>query len=74
MAVKQGNRGGMACKEDTYRGVLMQENPLTGDWLIELGKVYGPYTGSKPAIKHIIDRYRKLEPENATVPQEANSC
>ncbi len=67
MAVKQGNRGGMACREDTYKGVLMQENPLTGDWLIELGKTYGPYAGDKKSIKQIIDRYRKLEPEDAAV-------
>lgn len=68
MAVTQGNRGGMACKEDTYRGVLLQENPLTGDWLVELGKPYGPYAGSKPAMKQIIDRYHKLEPEYVAVP------
>jgi hypothetical protein len=43
-------------KTFTYRGIVAKENPLTSQWLVELGEKYGSYfcTG-KSGVRKLID-------------------
>lgn len=51
----------MTVKQKMYRERAVRQNPLTGDWFVDLGEPYGAYFGTLAGIKGIIDRYWKME-------------
>ena len=42
-----------------YKGQMLKENPLTGDWLVSLPDPYGSYFGTLAGVKDIVNRYLK---------------
>jgi len=44
----------------TYKGVVCKQNPLTGDWLVDLGERFGSYyCGTKAECQKLIDEAAK---------------